>query len=150
MGVIAVFSLVAVAGFSLVMMNAGNGSITVTADVETSKQCVANPNVITEEFTLDLTDSSVALVNSDETPSEVVKIVISGVDNPKLTGYDTVFTKGTSGDYFAIVSIGVSEQGNRIEIPIEYTLSGADPCMQVSVSTDGVAYYPEIASIKLQ
>ena len=150
MGVVAVFALVAVAGFSFVLMRTGSDSIQVSADVEVSKQCVDNPVVETGKFKLELTSNQIKFISLSDSPAVSLRVITSDISEPQLRGSDVIFTAGTEGSYILVYNAGAQQAGSEISLPISYIAGTSDPCLQVEVSTDGVAYYSQVASIKLK
>lgn len=150
LGVVAVFALVAVAGVSFALMRTGSGSIKVSADVEVTKQCVDNPMVETGKFKLELTSDQIKFISLTDSPAVSLRVITSGVTEPQLRGSNAIFTAGTENSYILVYNAGAQQIGSEISLPISYVAKGDSPCLQVEVSTDGVAYYSQVASINLK
>jgi len=142
--------LAAVAGLSLVMMRAETSGVTVSADIETPKQCLDSPKVDNGDFVLLLEKNKISITNITNSPAESVLITLVDVSNPQIKNFTNDFSKISQGKYYLNLSLGTKAAGEKIEIPFSYTQDGSNPCIQVQVSTDGIAYYPNAASINLK
>lgn len=147
MGVIAVFSLVAIASLSFVLMSK-TGNIKVAADIESPKQCIDNPNIETSELVVTVSTSNIKIINAADTPDEQLKITFSDVSGPKITGYSADFTSGVK-VHQAVLDLGTQKAGEEIVIPFSYSKSGNLPCLQVEASSNGIAFSPETAVFNL-
>lgn len=148
LGVIAVFSLVAIASLSFVLMNQ-SGNIQVAADIEPPKQCINNQEITANGLILNVSTESITINNTVDAPDEQLKITLSDVTNPRIVGYNADFRSGVN-IHQTVLDLGARKAGEKIVILFAYSASGNLPCVQVAVSADGIAFSPEVAVSNLQ
>lgn len=137
------------------MMRTDSGnSVSVSADIDPTKQCTSSPVVSADTFKLSILSDKIMIVNNSSSPEETVRVVFSDVVSPELVGQTVSFARGNTGSgttYFvATANLGEQAADTTMEIPYTFAKNGADPCIAVEVSNDGIAYYPVAASLQLQ